>query len=120
MTKATVALDGKTYQKFTGLSLVQNSEGYNLVLTISNDAGTIVDLTAKTVTLEIDELASTTKKTMALTLSGTPTDGIATWSVDAADVDKAGVYGTEVTISDGASENVKFRLGLLTILAEII
>lgn len=117
--KATFTYDGNTYSNFNKLRFVQNAYGFDIVFTITNNADTVIDLTGKTVSLELKDIAGTTSKDISLSLSGTPTDGTATWSVVETDLDTYSVFDTEITVTETGVSAEKFNVGLLTVTQEI-
>jgi len=118
--KATFTYSGKTYSSFNKLRLVQGTEGVDIVLSITDNAGQIYDLSGKTVQLELKDVVSTVNKDISLTLDPDPTTGKATWSIASADVDTPSQFDSEVTISDGSGLTAKFNMGLLTVTEEIV
>lgn len=117
--KATILYEGKTYSSFNKIRLIEKSFGYDILLTLFNDAGTLINLTGKTVKLEIKDIAGPTLKSFDLSLSLTPTDGTATWTIEEDDLDIYSVFDTEVTVIDSTTSEQKFNLGLLTITQEL-
>lgn len=116
--KGTITIQGKTYTEWP--DLVANDVGFTIQFNLLlNDETTPFDLTAATVLFKAKLLDGNTNKIEgACALSGTPTDGIATYVVQSGDLDTAGVLDTEIEVTQGSEVNTA-KLGRLTILSDL-
>jgi len=118
MVKATITIQGKTTTEFP--ALVRNDIGFDIQFNIlQNDEETAFDLTGAVVVFKAKGLSATTNKIdSTCTLSGTPTDGICTYTVLAGDLDTSQILIAELEITQGAVINTA-KIGRLSIVDDL-
>lgn len=99
----------------TVIEVVQNAYGYNIIFNLQFNDGTPFDLTGcQSINLKC-QFANTTglKFSSVLEQSGTPTDGLATYTVALTDFNEAGIYNAQIQVAFSSGlqifPNISFR-----------
>jgi len=117
--KATFIYDGKKYNSFNKLRFIEGSFGFDIIFTVTNDAGEIVDLSTKDVLLQIKDIAGPTLKNIDLVYDSDGSDGKVRWEVAETDLNLYTVFDTEITVINNGVSEKKFNIGLLTVVKEL-
>ena len=117
MVKATITIQGRTYDAFP--NLVRNDTGFDIQFNcLLNDDTTAFDLTAGTIKFKAKFLDATANKIDGSCTIISATAGTCKYTVQSSDLDTAGVMEAELEITQGAVINT-VKLGRLSVLEDL-
>lgn len=118
MVKAIVSVDNSNLENKLP-TFVKGEYGFDINFTLTEDDGSTIDLTNKTVTFQTKNLNDTEKKIDGACTIVDATSGTCKYTVQETDMDVIGIYEAEAELVEASISNRKFKLGTFAIFEEI-
>lgn len=118
MVKAIVSVDNSNLENKLP-TFVKGEYGFDISFALTEDDGTAIDLTGKTVKFQTKNLNSTVKKIDGTCTIVDAAKGTCKYTVQSTDMNEVGIYEAEAEINATGVSSRKIKLGTFAIFDEI-
>lgn len=115
--KATIAIEGKSYDTFPGL--VRNDEGWDIVFTLAYNDDSVVDITGATITFKVKAPTASVNKIEGVCALTALLTGICTYTVQSGDLDTADNYEGELQVALASGDVHTVKLGTVPVIEDL-